>query len=156
MLMNEACSVIGINFVEWKTSTVMITVFYRMNILLTYYKNSVTVNNMTVFRELLLCCWSAGNSCLRSVPYVTNTSRTTEVLVLFIHLFMITVVCTATYIQAFTHSDIQTCILRITHALLSQKIIRKSTLHLLHIQTIAVYEFEYLPSANQIHLSWAS
>ena len=52
-----------------------------MNILLTCCKNSFAAN-MTIFRELSLCCWSVGNPCPRSVSSVTSTSSTTEVLVL--------------------------------------------------------------------------
>ena len=37
--------------------------------------------NMAIFRELSLCCWSAGKSCPRSVPSVTSTSGATEFLV---------------------------------------------------------------------------
>ena len=36
---------------------------------------------MAIFRELSLCCWSAGKSCPRSVPSVTSTSGATEFLV---------------------------------------------------------------------------
>ena len=58
----------------------MITIFYKMNILLTCCKNSFAAN-MAIFRELSLCCWSAGKSCPRSVPSVTSTSGATEFLV---------------------------------------------------------------------------
>ena len=58
----------------------MITIFYKMNILPTCCKNSFAAN-MAIFRELSLCCWSAGKSCPRSVPSVTSTSGATEFLV---------------------------------------------------------------------------